>query len=977
MPEPFTDATSSAADLTPAIPPSTSNNAPDAATNAETAPSATSEWRPALNRESFTIVREHAQGGLGRVVLARDEKLERLVAIKEIRHDRRGHGQLRQRFLAEARITGQLEHPGIVPIYAMGEGPDGEPFYVMRFIAGRTFAEAFAQFHSDPAPHGSSTRAATVEFRDLLQRFVAVCNTIAYAHSKGVIHRDLKPANIMLGEFGETLVLDWGLAKRVLNAESPVLTPEVGTEAESTHGAEDSGLTEAGQILGTPAYMAPEQATGAAVGPAADIWALGAILCESLTGRPPFRGASADVLAILRNPEPVQPEAWPRALPRALEAICLKALAWKPQDRYRHAGDLAADVNRYLADEPVSVCPEPWVERSRRWTRRHRTLVTAVGAVLIVGLVLLGGATVALNAKNVQLTETNDELSKANERESQARQRTEKSYQLARASLSEAMKLQADPRFQKGLLQDVRIHLQRAEAMFYQRFVALKGDDEAFHREQAQAFRRLGTLTAVLGVAEEAVTHDRRALELYRALLREHPDNAEYQRDVALALFNLAEKLDYTGRLAEAEEAYRESAALQSELLIREPQNTTIAVSLIQTHRGLGALLNRTGRDEPAAAEFANAARLAERLVQSHPHEPEFREALALVHFNQGHAYQVGMRFEAAEKSYLRAKELLEALTRSHPETLEYRYELAKIANTLGTVLTEQKRYADAEPLFLEAFHLLDVLATEYPLITQYQLEAVAVTVHLGVVTQFTGRSSEAEGWLKRALPAAEKLAREQPTVSDSVISLATVQIAHGNFAMAQGAFPAAQEWQTRAVNLLETLLVREPRHTLARQHLAIVLSTRGTVQLFSSRPAAALRDFERSAEMNNGRPLAGSLIHRRMTQAALRRQLNDLARNGKHAEAATEARRFTEAKTAGADTLFTMSGVLAVAAEVAKEDSALAEGYASEAMNLLRRAHAAGFFRTPAHHKLLHEDKDLDALRSRQDFKQLCSEAP
>ena len=194
---------------------------------------------------------------------------------------------------------------------------------------------------------------------------------------------------------------------------------------------------------------------------------------------------------------------------------------------------------------------------------------------------------------------------------------------------------------------------------------------------------------------------------------------------------------------------------------------------------------------------------------------------------------------------------------------------------------------------------------------------------------------------------------------------------------MAQGAFPTAQEWQTRAVNLLETILVREPRHTLARQHLAIVLSTRGSTHLFSSRPAEALRDFERSAEMNNGQPLAGSIIHRKMTQAAVRRLLIDLARSGKHAEAVTQARQFTEPKGAEADTLLTMAGVLAAAAEAAKPDSPLVEQYAAEAVALLRRAHAAGYFKTPAQLRQLHEDKDLDALRSRPDFKQLWSETP
>jgi serine/threonine protein kinase len=156
--------------------------------------------------ERFTILRLHAQGGMGQVSLARDEKLKRPVALKEIRPDRRDNASLRQRFLTEAEITGQLEHPGIVPIYDLDQDADGQVRYAMRFVQGRTLQDAIRDYHGKPTPLG---------FRELLQRFVSVCQTMAYAHSQGVIHRDLKPANVLLGDYGETLVVDWGLAKRL------------------------------------------------------------------------------------------------------------------------------------------------------------------------------------------------------------------------------------------------------------------------------------------------------------------------------------------------------------------------------------------------------------------------------------------------------------------------------------------------------------------------------------------------------------------------------------------------------------------------------------------------------------------------------------------------------------------------------------------------------------------------------------------
>src|SRR5262249_19292171 len=155
------------------------------------------------------IERVHARGGLGQVSLAQDEKLGRHVALKEIRADCRD-AAARRRFLVEATITGRLEHPGIVPIYTLEEDADGEPYYIMRFIEGRTLGAAIQAYHEEPTP---------LAFRELLQRFVSVCQTVAYAHSRGVIHRDLKPANVMLGDYGETLVVDWGLAKEVVSGQ--------------------------------------------------------------------------------------------------------------------------------------------------------------------------------------------------------------------------------------------------------------------------------------------------------------------------------------------------------------------------------------------------------------------------------------------------------------------------------------------------------------------------------------------------------------------------------------------------------------------------------------------------------------------------------------------------------------------------------------------------------------------------------------
>jgi serine/threonine-protein kinase len=293
----------------------------------------------------YTLVRLHATGGIGRVWLARDPALGRDVALKELRPERAGNAALGTRFLKEARITGQLEHPGIVPVYELARRPqDDQPFYTMRFVRGRTLTEAAHEHHQ----RRLAGQAEPLELLTLLQAFVTVCNTVAYAHSRGVIHRDLKGQNVILGDFGEVVVLDWGLAKLVGRDED--------VEAASIVlgiGAEGSDHTVQGQAVGTPAYMAPEQAAGRLdlIDRRTDVYGLGAILYEVLTGRPPFTGADTyEVLRRVQEEEPVPPRQCNPEVPAELEAVCLRALAKRPAERYAGAGEPAQAVQQWMAE---------------------------------------------------------------------------------------------------------------------------------------------------------------------------------------------------------------------------------------------------------------------------------------------------------------------------------------------------------------------------------------------------------------------------------------------------------------------------------------------------------------------------------------------------------------------------------------------------------------------------------------------------
>lgn len=403
----------------------------------------------------FRILRPHAEGGLGRVFVACDEELGREVALKEMKPDLVSDPDSRARFTREASITGGLEHPGIVPVYGLGAYADGRPFYAMRFVRGKSLKEAIEKYHRGRAVANSRSTAAeqNLQLRRLLQRLIDVCEAIHYAHSRGVLHRDLKPGNIMLGRYGETLVVDWGLAKALgigtsKTAEDAGATPRhewsaAGIQAETPlvpSSAEGSEPTIQGAAIGTPAYMSPEQASGRfdLLGPASDVFSLGATLYAILTGSPPYHGA--DALARAREADYSSPRKGDRSIAPALEAICRKAMAKSPGDRYSSADALARDLEKYLADEAVSAQPDGLADGLARFGRRHRAYLRA--GVLALLLITAVAVISALRERQVNttlmfLTKEKADLASANERladdERRARLDTERQLRVATA----------------------------------------------------------------------------------------------------------------------------------------------------------------------------------------------------------------------------------------------------------------------------------------------------------------------------------------------------------------------------------------------------------------------------------------------------------------------------------------------------------------------------------------------------------------
>jgi serine/threonine protein kinase len=325
---------------------------------------------PDLSGTRYDVRGEIARGGMGVVYAAHDRDLGRDVAVKVIAPET-ADPEVAERLLREARIIARLEHPGIVPVHDVGTLPDGRVFYAMKLVSGKRLDEI--------AREG-------VPLRDRLRLFLRLCEPVAFAHAHGVIHRDLKPENVMVGPFGEVLVMDWGVAKqRGENEAKPGTAGGVPTERAA-------GDTAHGTILGTPAYMAPEQARGEVdrVDARADVHALGGVLHFLLTGRAPGR-SPADPSAVTRTwagrPAPVASgvplEDAADGVPRALRAVCRKALAPDPAARYGRVEELAADVARFLEGEPVGAYPEgPW-QKAARVAVRHRVPILLVLAYVL------------------------------------------------------------------------------------------------------------------------------------------------------------------------------------------------------------------------------------------------------------------------------------------------------------------------------------------------------------------------------------------------------------------------------------------------------------------------------------------------------------------------------------------------------------------------------------------------------------------
>jgi serine/threonine-protein kinase len=788
----------------------------------------------------FRPIRLHARGGRGEVFLASDEELRRQVALKEIQPHLVLDARERSKFEFEAEVTGGLEHPAIIPVYGLGHYPDGRPFYAMRFIEGESLKEAAARFHGRDGDPRRDPAERSLALRELLERFQDVCDAIGYAHSRGVLHRDIKPGNIMLGPFGETLVVDWGLAKLLAGKTAP---GDENSAPWKPLALELPEATERGTIVGTPAYMSPEQARGEVdrLGPATDVYSLGATLSAILVDRSTTPAALpvSDLVRRVAAGEVRSPRALDARVPRALDAICRKAMAFAPQDRYASPAGLKADIRRWLADEPVTVWREPWPGRMGRWARRHRMAVAAAVLVLVFGTV---AATIVAweRTRNARALDIERRTAVAGERHAIDAVRRFRDAVEANPELKNNPALAP---LRRTLLKEPLAFFQSLRDQLYQEKDPSR---ESLSRLGTAAYE-LGMLTYSIGDRRDAARAFDEALQVREQLVHRESSVPEFQKDLAQTLHAVGNMQSEAGDLARGLQSYGKARAIWKRLVTESPLSAEYRVAYAKTLANIGISENLSGRLAEALATEQEARDLLERLASEHPRKPEIRKELA-GRLNSIAVVQARMGwFAAALDTAQRARAHWERLVREHPAELPFQEDLAGIQYNIGNLFSELGRLEEALPAYRASLATRQRLLDAHPSATEYRRNLAVSHYGLAGLLRDRGEHEEARARYRAAIEILGTLAHEHPSVEALREELGT---AYGDLATLErtvGQNTEALASYGRALAIQERLAHAHPESCDNNSAVASTLGGMAEVELAENHPDRAGEMLQRA----------------------------------------------------------------------------------------------------------------------------------
>ena len=723
---------------------------------------------------AYELVRELGRGGMGAVWLARraDEQFEKLVAIKLLKRGTDTDEVLR-RFRAERQILAHLDHPNISRLLDAGMTDDGLPYFVMEYVDGRRLTDFAREEH--------------LPLRERLQLFLKICAAVQFAHQNLVVHRDLKPGNILVTAEGEPKLLDFGVAR--------LLAP----------GDDAWQMTAAGQERFTPGYASPEQVRGEAITTVSDVYSLGALLYEMLTGAPPHRFSSktptaTQIAKAVCEEEPMRPSiaaAEPdlrRSLRGDLDTILLRALAKVPVRRYRGAGQMGDDLRRYLENRPVRARPDSFVYRSGKFLRRNRT-ATAAAALMLLSLV--GG--VIATARQAHI---------ANRERARAERRFNDVRRIANSFMFEFHNAIADL---PGALA-ARQLLTRRAVEYLDSLAQEAGDDLSLRSELALAYDKIGSLTFDLAQAKRA--HEK-ALAINEALVRAAPKNAAYRIQLSESYETLSDVMKIAGHSRAAIDHARKSLAVMQSLPHADP------AEVAERHVSLAIALANAG-DFRGASQSAHTAReIQEKLLAQNPAKKETQRELepllALLADTSADAGDSAQALAFAKEALHTAEGLLANETANS----RYRRDVWATHFRLGRLLLAAGDAAGALEHFRHALEFMEKLAAADPKDTGHRRWLALNYSAMGAAEAALGQTTEALAEQEKALAMSDKLMRADPERVEAAEDVAQINRALGSLSLKQGGPERAADYFERAQSIAENLLGNDPENERLRSALA------------------------------------------------------------------------------------------------------------------------------------------------------------
>jgi serine/threonine protein kinase len=924
----------------------------------------------------YEIEGELGHGGMGVVYQARQLMLNRRVALKMIASASASRPDEVSRFRREAESAAQLQHPNIVQIYEVGQ-QGRNPFLVLEYVAGGSLAQQLA---GQPQP---PRKAA-----ELVQ---TLARAMHVAHGRGIVHRDLKPANVLVGADGTPKITDFGLAKR--------LDDEV-------------GQTKSGVVMGTPSYMAPEQARGQIqeISPVTDVYALGALLYEMLTGRPPFRApTSVDTVHQVLFDDVVPPARLQPNLPRDLETICLKCLEKEPKRRYASALELAEELRRFLAREPILAKPSSVWQRGVKWARRRPALASLVGVSATAVLTL----TVVMVLYNLQLKKERDDAR-------QARALAQANFDRAREAVDRFYtKVTESKLLNVPRLEPLKKDLLQTAGQFYEEMVRERSDDPQVQADLGRAYWRFANITGETESKQKAVEllekavpiqqklaaddpnsaeaqnnlaatyntlgafyHDLGKTQMAESLLKQgaeireklsldHPDVPEYANNLAASRHNLGLWYSAAGSMAQAESSWKDAVAIREQLVRQYPDAVAYQSDLAQSYQVLGLLYHTTSQPAKAESVWKQGAKIEEQLVARHPRVAEYQHQLARTYNNLGGVYYRLQRMGDIEGVWLKAQALRQNLARDYPDVLLYQADLAALLMNLGSLYMALGQNAKALDDYQQARAIHEKLCRDHPSDLSYQTDKAACYNNLLALYSAMGEPDQADKICTSALDLREQLVREHPDMLEFRVGLGSVQSNKGHLVRLRGKDVDALAWYDRSMATLATVLAKNPRHEEARSVLRESHAGRATVLAKLGRYPEAMAAWDKAIEFDPG-PGREQLRESR---------LYAMARSGDHIQAAREAEQLAK-ETKSARIVYSAAEIHALAAAAARKDQKLdastqdqfVQQYGARAVEFLHKAQAAGYFDTPQKLEDLLKEPDVEALRSREDFKEFLA---